>query len=87
MEQLTGVISEIHNPITTKKGTLIQPITIQKFDNSFIYPQVHRRLELLDGFTEGDKVLIEYTLFGNEKKTEQKRVHFTTIVIDKIIKL
>ena len=87
MTQITGIITDIQAPITTKKGTPIQIISVRKNNHSYIYPQIHWNLDILEGFSIGDEVLIDFTIFGKEIESKNKKVQFHTVVIDKIKKL
>lgn len=86
MNTLTGTIERIDKPFKTKRGTVIQILKFRQNNSIYIYPQIHKNIEILNGFKEGDEVIIEYDLFGNEKQTENGLVQFCAIRICSIEK-
>ena len=87
MLELTGTITKIEAPFKTKKGNIIQSISLRREKRVFVYPEIHNNIELLNGISIGDDVQIEYELYGKEKSTLENKVHFHTIVVKNIKKL
>lgn len=83
---ITGTIDRIDKPFKTKKGTVIQILKFKQKNSIYIFPQVHKNIELLDGYQEGDYVNIEVDLFGNEKLLKGRLVQFCAIRIRSIEK-
>lgn len=81
MNKIIGTIERIDKPFKTKRGTEIQVLKFRQKNSVVIYPQIHKNLELLNGFDVGDEVVIEYDLFGNEKETAKGPVYFSAIRI------
>jgi len=87
MTNAIGTITQIYQPITTPKGTPIQEISLLKNDQTTIYLQAHRHLDILNDIEVNDEVLVSYETFGKEIKKEASIIHFNTLVIKKINKL
>lgn len=81
-----GTIERIDKPFKTNRGTLIQILKFRQKNSVYIYPQIHKNIEIMDGINEGDNVIMECDLFGNEKFTNGKLVQFNAIRIRSIEK-
>lgn len=81
--QFKGTIIKINEPnINKKTGFTKKVIHFQPEEGRIFYPEFHyQKIRLLDGFQEGDEVMVSVMIWGSETK------QINNVVADGILKL